>query len=167
MLPDSRGLSALSQTPQLLMHPGDKGTGDLSQSSPISRERRRGSFLKVLGHRGAGTPESLQLTLQALSEPQECQRGGSSSCNSSLRCLHDGSFVLQPHSTGIQAHGQLDGRNRRMCASQALVPAMTARCDLALQSHSLGGAHAAPALTQPWSSRGLVCTPGPHFPGLR
>lgn len=88
-------------------------------------------------------------------------------CKSSLGCLHDGSFVLQTRGTGIEAHGQLDGRNRGMCALQTLVPAVTARRDLAPLSHSFGGARAAPALPQPWSPQGLVCTPGPHFPGLR
>ena len=75
--------------------------------------------------------------------------------------------MLQPRGTGTEAHGQLDGRNRRMCALQTLVPAVTARRDLVLLSHSFGGARAAPTLTQPWSSQGLVCTPGSHFPGLR
>ena len=69
-------LSSHTQTPQLLMHPGDKGTGDLSQSSPITGERHGGSFLKVLGHRGVYTQRVCKLTLQVLSEPHECQRRG-------------------------------------------------------------------------------------------
>lgn len=85
-----------------------------------------------------------KLSLQVLSEPQECQTGGSSrrkaphNCKSSLGCLHDGSLVLQPRGTGIEAHGQLDGRNRRTRASQTLVPAVTARRDVGLWSQVQG-----------------------------
>lgn len=111
---------------------------------PSPGKDAEGASFKALDAEEQAPQTVCKPTLQVLSEPRECQTGGSSrrraphNCKSSLGCLHDGSFVLQPRGTGIEAHGQLDGRNRRTRASQTLVPAVTARRDVHLQSQAQG-----------------------------